>query len=205
MNQSRRRMMGNKINWDVEWNPSQGVPDFIEIGTFSAAELTDGCYTIHSATGPSNKATRWMGTLKTPLISANNSFIIEFDIEEKVARLATSYQGGLIFATDRNSTAANLLCLRRGPSKKIPGTNFYKIGLDNKVSNDSSSFIGITDGMRFKLRILYDKDTRLFTLKVGNKTISRTLPENTYPRSIYSRYSNNGYINIYGIKIKALD
>lgn len=42
MNQSRRRMMGNKINWDVEWNPSQGVPDFIEIGTFSAAELTDG-------------------------------------------------------------------------------------------------------------------------------------------------------------------
>lgn len=175
-----------KYKWDLEWHYTDGIPNFISVNTSNGATATilEDCLRVVPATGPSNNAYRNMLTFNTPLLSSTQSYMIEVDMKELAVRLGSSYQSSLAIAPNNGNT---LLDIRR-TSTKIPGTNYWKTLLDNNAGSASADAVPITDDLRYKLYIIYDASTHLFTLRVGGSSISRTLAEELYPRYMYTKY-----------------
>lgn len=182
------------------------MPEFISINSANGAtqQILEDCLRITPATGPSDNIYRNMLTFNTPLLSSTQSYMIEIDMKELAVRLGSSYQSSLTVAPNNGS---KLLDIRR-TSTKIPGTSYWKTLLDNNTGSASADAVPITDDLRYKLYIIYNASTHLFTLRVGSSSISRTLTEGLYPRYMYTKYCGTqyggGYVDIYSIKIKLL-
>lgn len=195
-----------KYKWDLEWHYTDGMPEFISINSANGAtqQILEDCLRITPATGPSNNVYRNMLTFNTSLLSSTQSYMIEMDMKELAVRLGSSYQSSLTVAPNKGS---EILDIRR-TSTKIPGTSYWKTLLDNNTGNASADAVPITDDLRYKLYIIYNASTHLFTLRVGSSSISRTLTEGLYPRYMYTKYCGTqyggGYVDIYSIKIKLL-
>lgn len=200
MSEFRRRLMMAQekevITWDYEWYAPEEIPSWLSIGSYATGEMQEDCYRVYAASQPGNVINKPFIIFSSTEFTAGNSYMVEMDITEMAVRKASSVASSIQFFT----TAAETPRITRYTTGKVPGTNLWLLGLN--TANSQTGGLHITDNMRFKLRIICDTATPKFTLKVGGVSLSADVA--LYPRTIYSRYvhANNGYWDIYSIKVK---
>lgn len=207
----RRLMMAQKkeepIAWDYEWYPPQEMPSWITINSNAHGEMGANYYRVFAATGPASNTNRnFMNIGNATLFPTSKSYIMEIDLEDRMARTSTSASSGSYsFALNKNGSSASIGQLiyikRTGTSTGQSG--FYKCCFTSAPSTNTSYII--PDSLRYKIRFFFDNANAQTTASVGN--VKYTVNYVGRPGGLYNRNSITGtqYLDIYSIKIKVID
>lgn len=194
------------IDWDYEWYPPEEMPEWITINTNSHGEMGTDYYRVYAATGPGNHINRnFMNIGNATLFPTSKSYIMEIDLEDRMARTCSNSNGSYSFAMNKNGSSANIGKLiyvkRTGTSTGQSG--FYKCCLTQAATTNTSYII--TNNLRYKIRLFYDNANTQTIASVGNVRFTANVvgrPGGMYNRSVVT---GTQYLDIYSIKIKVIE